>query len=136
MIHSQQASAAYRAATMTVPPLHAVVMLYDGVLVRVRNAAAAAERGDWDRQSDEISRAVDLLRGLLAALDFERGGDVAMRLRQTYQANIRALLRSTREAQAVAMCAKIEDGLRQLRNAWAEIAGMPESQPNRMVDPA
>jgi len=135
MIHSQRASAAYRTATMTVPPLHAVVMLYDAVLVRVRNAGAAAERGDWERQSEEIMRAVDLLRGLLAALDFDRGGDIAVRLHQTYQANILALRRSAGQAEALTMCMRIEDGLRQLRNAWAEIAGMPESQPNRTVDP-
>lgn len=135
MNHAQRASAAYRTASMTVPPLHAVVMLYDGVLVRVRNAGLAAEQGDWARQFDEITLAVDLLRGLLSALDYDRGGDVARRLQQTYEANMKALMRSVGRQEALEMSRRIEDGLRQLRNAWAEIAGVPVNPSPRAQQP-
>jgi len=126
---SQRANAAYQAGAMTMPPLHAVVMLYDGILVRIRNAGIAAGQSDWARQYEEVSRAVELLRGLLSVLDYEQGGDVARRLHQTYHANITALMRSVGRTEAPDMYRRIESGLRDLRNAWAGIAGVPESGP-------
>lgn len=134
MIPSQRANAAYQAGAMTMPPLHAVVMLYDGILVRIRNAGIAAGNNDWARQYEEVSRAVELLRGLLSVLDYERGGDVARGLHQTYHANITALMRSVGRSEAHEMYRRIESGLRDLRNAWAEIAGVPQSGPSEATE--
>lgn len=124
---SHHAIAAYQTAAMTTPPLQSVVLLYDGILVRVHNAAVAASAGDYERQFNETVRAVEILRGLLAALDLRRGGDVAKRLHETYTINMRALMRSVGRPDGEACCRRIGDGLRRLRNAWAEIAGVPSS---------
>ncbi len=37
---------AYGRASTTIPPLDQIVMLYDGAMLRVREARAAIERGD------------------------------------------------------------------------------------------
>lgn len=122
---SKQAIAAYQTAVMTTPPLQAVVLLYDGILVRVHNAANAAAAGDYVRQHQEVTRAIEILRGLLAALDLEAGGKLAAGLADTYRANMQALLHTVGKKNAEASCRRIGEGLRSLRNAWAEIAGMP-----------
>lgn len=119
------ALSAYQNAIQTTPPLQAVVMLYDGILVRLRNATAAVERGDYGEQFNQIMKAIDIMRGLLAALDLKEGGTLAERLRDTYEANMVAMMRSVGTPQAVDCMQRISDGLRELRNAWAEIAGMP-----------
>lgn len=119
------AISAYQTAIQTTPPLQTVVLLYDGILVRIHNAAEAASRGDYGEQFNQIMRATDILRGLLASLDFKRGGTLAPRLRETYEINMRALLRSVGQANGAECLRRIGDGLRELRNAWSEIAGMP-----------
>lgn len=115
---------AYQSALQTVPPLQAVVMLYDGILVSIRNASAAAAGGDFGAQFNHVLRATDIMRGLLSALDMSQG-QFAENLRETYEANMRALMGSVGRSNAVECLDKIADGLRELRNAWAEIAGMP-----------
>ena len=119
------AQSAYQNAIQTTPPLQAVVLLYDGVLIRLRNAVDAANRGDYGEQFNQILRATDILRGLLAALDMKQGGGLSERLRDTYEANMRAMMSSVGRKNAQECLERIADGLRELRNAWSEIAGMP-----------
>lgn len=119
------ALAAYQAAIKTTPPLQAVVLLYDGILVRINNAILAAGKGDYGQQFNEISRATEILRGLNAALDVSKGG-IALSLRETYEVNMRALLRAVGRPNSAECLSRIAAGLRQLRNAWGELAGMPD----------
>lgn len=126
---SKHAIAAYQTAVMTTPPLQAVVLLYDGILVRLHNAANAAAVGDYGRQYDEIARANEILRGLLAALDLQAGGKLAAGLADTYRTNMQALLHTVGRKDAEKNCRRIAEGLRTLRNAWAEIAGMTVNEP-------
>lgn len=124
MSYQRSAITAYQSAVMTTPPLQAVVLLYDGILVRLYNAGKAADQGDFGRQYDETASAIRILRGLLAALDLHRGGDIGRGLSETYRVNMQALLASVGQPDASARLSTIAGGLRILRNAWAEIAGM------------
>ncbi|MCR6632557.1 MAG: flagellar protein FliS [Magnetospirillum sp.] len=121
----RHAISAYQNAIQTTPPLQAVVLLYDGILMRLHNAATAAARGDYGEQFNQVLRATDLLRGLLAALDSGQGGSLAERLRDTYEANMRAMMTTVGRPNAEDCLHRIADGLRELRNAWSDIAGMP-----------
>lgn len=126
----RHALAAYQAAIKTTPPLQAVVLLYDGVLTRIHKAVLAAGKGDYGQQFNEIMSANEILRGLNAALDISKGG-IALRLRDTYEVNMRALHRAIGRKDSVECLTRISHGLRELRNAWAEIAGM-----TALADPA
>jgi flagellar protein FliS len=125
MNHHRNAISAYQSAVMTTPPLQAVVLLYDGILVRIHNAGTAAAHGDYGRQYDETQRAVEILRGLLAALDLKGGGTLAEGLADTYRVNMRALMACVGRPDSQARLARIAEGLGRLRDAWAEIAGVP-----------
>ncbi len=127
MVNPRSAISAYQSAIQTTPPLQAVVMLYDGVLVRIRNATTAAGNGDFSEQFNQIVRANDILRGLMAALDVEQGGTLAIHLRDAYEANMRALLSAVGRRDTEQYLSRVVVSLRELRNAWAEIAGMPQS---------
>lgn len=124
MSYQRSAITAYQSAVMTTPPLQAIVLLYDGVQVRLHNAAKAAGQGDFGRQYDETASAIRILRGLLAALDIQRGGSLALGLAETYRVNMQALLATIGRPDACSRLATIAGGLRRLRDAWAEIAGM------------
>lgn len=121
---TRNAFSAYQAAIQTTPPLQAVVLLYDGVLVRIHNAVTAGSKGDFGQQFNEVMRATEILRGLTAAID-TTSGDFAVRLRETYEANMRAMMGAVGRPDASECLHRIAGGLRELRNAWAEIAGMP-----------
>lgn len=133
---ARKAVGVYQSALMTVPPLQAVVMLYDRVLGHLHGAAVAARAGDYPRQLEESMRAVEILRGLLSVLDIARGGEVAVRLGETYRSNMTAILSSLGSPEAESCYDRISRGLRGLRNSWAESAGIAVAEPRKTVDPA
>ncbi|MDR3440805.1 flagellar export chaperone FliS [Telmatospirillum sp.] len=138
MSQTRYAITAYEAAQRTVPPLKMVVMLYDGILVRIARAADAARQGDYQKQFEAVMSAARIIDGLNRHLDMERGGKVAIGLRETYEAVARALFRSVGKETGAEACDRLVAAVRELRDAWAEIAGnetLPastEEQPQRM----
>ena len=120
--------AAYRSAKQTLSPLYVVVQLFDEILVCLRSAGEAAESGDLGVLCDCVSRAAEILRGLMGALDRERGGALAERLRDSYESNMLALVATVGRPDAPDRLRRIGDGLRELRAAWREIADRPEAR--------
>lgn len=116
---------AYRRAAVAVPPATAVVKLYDGAIVRLERAVLALEARHFEESFNNVTAVVSILRGLSYILDFDRGGELAVRLRTMYSSNILALLRSVGKPDAVARFRRIGKGLRDLRDAWFEIAKRP-----------
>jgi flagellin-specific chaperone FliS len=51
MSQTRYAISAYQAAQLTIPPLKVVVMLYDGILIRIARAAESARQGDFKSNS-------------------------------------------------------------------------------------
>lgn len=133
MNQRRYAISAYQAAQLTTPPLKVVVMLYDGILVRIARAAESARQGDFQKQFEAVMSAARIIDGLNRHLDMERGGQVAKGLRETYESVARALFRSVgREAGAEA-CERLAVAVRELRDAWAEIAGAQQPAPGATV---
>lgn len=127
MNQSRYAISAYQAAQRTLPPLKVVVMLYDGILVRISRAADSARKGDYQKQFEYVMSAARIIDGLNRHLDMERGGQVAVNLRETYEAVARCLFRSVGKESAAEACDRLVIAVRELRDAWAEIAGMSAS---------
>jgi len=125
MVQSRYAARAYQAALRTVPPLQAVVMLYDKAAIRTAVAAEAARRGDYEAQFNELLRAAEILNGLNMCLDTKRGGKVAAALREMYETLCRAMMSAVGRKTGADCCERILAALRQARDAWASIAGMP-----------
>ena len=118
-------TAAYQQQSiLTAPPERLVVMLYDGCL-RFLNQAAYAMREDnrarptpacgVPRRSSTSSR---------RTLDHKRGGEIAGRLQGIYVFCRRHLL-DARRANDADMVDKVAELLAELRDAWAEIADRP-----------
>lgn len=124
---TSQGIAAYRAALRTIPPLVAIVRLYDRAIVHMSDAADAARRGDYEAQFDEVSRAARIFNGLNAALDMTSGGSVALSLRDMYGTVVHALFRSVGRPETAGAFATLIAGVRQVRDAWIEVAAQPAS---------
>jgi flagellar protein FliS len=113
-----RANQAYRSAAVAVPPLKAMVMLYDGAITLLQKALEAQEARRFEEGHSYLMRATAILRGLSHNLDFSGGGAMAERLYQTYNALILACLRSYGRPQAKESFRRIIVGLTELRDAW------------------
>lgn len=119
---THQATQAYRTASVAVPPLKALVMLYDGAIMFLQKAIEAAKARRFEESHDCMIRATAILRGLSHNLDFDRGGAVAERLYKTYHALIMACLRSFGRPDASVCFDRIIASLTELRDAWKFVA--------------
>jgi flagellar protein FliS len=132
---AQPGYAAYQNMMLTaVPPLKAIVMLYDGAIVRTKAAGEAARSGDYLKQFNEVRRAADIFNGLNRCLNMEVGGTVAISLRELYGSLVKALMRSVGDPQAVLCCEKIADAIRVTRDAWATISEYEMFQPKASAE--
>ena len=106
---------------MTATPERLVVMLYDGAIRFLHQAAAAMRAGDPVRAHDRLRRAEAIVDELNFTLDLDKGGEVAERLRGIYLFCKRHLLESNlrRDPAGIDSVAKL---LGELRQSWDELA--------------
>ena len=121
-VYTASHSAAYKQQSiLTATPGQLVVMLYDGCL-RFLNQAAYAMREGNGRESDaRLMRAEAIIDELLATLDLEQGGVIASRLQGIYVFCSRHLIEARRAADPE-MIEKVGELLGELRDAWAQVA--------------
>lgn len=123
------AAQAYRNVSTAVPPLQAMVMLFDGAISFLRRSVQAAEQRRFEESHDLLLRATAILRGLSYHLDCHRGGALAERLYHTYNALILACLKSYGRRDARQRFERIIAGLTDLRDAWKEVAIAAKAPP-------
>ncbi|UFZ04728.1 flagellar protein FliS [Bradyrhizobium ontarionense] len=134
---AQFASQAYRGAAVAVPPLRAVIMLLNGAMSYLQKSLQAQEARRFEEGHAHLTRATAILRGLSLHLDSMRGGAVADRLFETYNALIVAALRAYGRPHMRENFQRITASLLELREAWeavdagARLARAPGDSINR-----
>ncbi|MBU1174155.1 MAG: flagellar protein FliS [Alphaproteobacteria bacterium] len=121
-----KAVTAYRQAATHVTPAVAVVRLYDEAIRRIRRASKAATDNRLEEAHAGVLRATTIFLGLMGSLDFAQSPELATTLKQTYVSNIMALHGGFGRPDMAARYDTLLGGLAELRNAWAQIAGLPE----------
>jgi flagellar secretion chaperone FliS len=121
-----QAVGAYSQAAAHVPPQVAIVLLYDKAIQAIRRAKDQATMRRLDDAYASISRAGTILLGLLSNLRFEDCAELATTLKHTYVCNIVALHDGFGKPDMAERYDKLLAGLTELRNSWAQNAGLPE----------
>jgi flagellar protein FliS len=115
---THRASQAYRSASVTVPPLRAVVMLHTGAITLLRRAIEAQDARRFEDGHDCVVRAAAILRGLSHHLDSRGGGPLGERLYETYNSLVLAALRAYGRPHAGGNLQRIIAGVAELREAW------------------
>ena len=124
MMHNPMAymaNQAYRGAATSVPPLKAISMLLGGAITFLQKALTAQEARRFEEGHEHLMKATAILRGLSHNLDFTKGGAVAERLFQTYNALILASLKAYGRPHARESFRRIIAGLTELREAWESV---------------
>jgi flagellar protein FliS len=115
------ADAYYQTHVQSRSPLELVVMLYDGALRFLDQAAEAMDRGDMASKAMALSKAFAILAELQNTLNVKDGGDVARQLDALYSHMYDRLV----DANVQRSSAPIRDVmklLQPLRDAWSQVA--------------
>jgi flagellar protein FliS len=109
------ADLAIRTAAAT--PHQLVLMLFTGLqdeLVRAKGHIVAKR---FERKASSISKCIDILNALTSALDYERGGELALRLAALYDYCVYRLYDASHKL-SVDQIEEVESVLVTLREGW------------------
>jgi flagellar protein FliS len=120
----QRALSAYGQAAETLAPLKQIVLLYDGAIRRIKEAREAILQHRIKDRCTAIDKAGAIIDALHAALDHERGGEIAAQLDRIYTYLGFRLQRVNLEDDP-AICDELVARLAELRGSWAQLAGAP-----------
>ncbi len=114
-----------------------VVALYDGIIRFLYAAIAAVEHGDADARRAAVKRAMDIIIHLQARLRMDVGGRPAQSLSEFYAAIFAQLLQASQSA-SIAKFEHAIDCVRNVRDAWREVARDPNTLPasSRQLNPS
>ena len=120
MTYAQAAATYQRNAVMTASPEKLVVMLYDGAIRFLFQAAAAMRTGDQAQARDRLRRAEAIVDELNLSLDMSHG-EIPTRLRGIYLFCKRHLIEAhlRGDVEAIEQVGRL---LTELRGSWVELA--------------
>ncbi len=107
----------------TASPVKLIVILYEIIINSIEQAKSYMAEKKYDLVNKELSRAQDGIIELIAALDFERGGDIAKNLYSIYLFCSRRLFEGNIEKNPQ-MLDEVKNILSNLKEAWERISTM------------
>jgi flagellar protein FliS len=140
MTQSPNLIKAYTRATHTVAKTRQVVMLYDGAIRFLKQAAEAMEKGEIEQRYLKLTRVSEVVSGLQNCLDFTSGGNTAQVLYDFY-AGIDTRVFNLHRTPSPEACRQLIADLKEMRDVWdtidrggdnagtASAPGVPTDQP-------
>jgi len=105
-----------------------VVALYDGIIRFLYAASAAVARGDEGARRNSVKRALDIIIHLQARLRMDVGGRPAQVLSEFYASIFAQILQASQSA-SVQKFEHAINCVRNVRDAWRQVARDPEVNP-------
>lgn len=116
---------AAQTAVSEASPIELIVLVYKRLIDNLRMAQKAMEEGK--ENAEHVSKSLDLIqKGLMAALDYDKGGEISKNLASLYDWSIREILKA-RLKNSPEMLGGVIEVFRNLEAAWAEIHLMRSS---------
>lgn len=85
MSYANQAASYRDLEVLSAPPERLLVLLLDQLVVQLERARIGTERENLEMQVTALSKVRAILGELLATLDFDQGGEIAVQLADLYQ---------------------------------------------------
>jgi flagellar protein FliS len=116
------ASVGVETSVATADPHKLILLLFEGAKAAILSAKMNMELGNIAEKGRLISNAIDIItNGLKASLDFEKGGDLSIKLAALYDYMAQRLLWANMKNDAAALD-EVMRLLGEIHSAWAEIA--------------
>ena len=113
-------------SVMAADPLDLIILLYEKLLHRLRETRLAIEAAEVAARGRATSAAIEIIsNGLIGALDMERGGEVAIRLKEQYQLWLRMLLQTNLNGD-LNLLSTLESSVGEIFSAWKELKAQPK----------
>ena len=113
-------------AVMTSSPERLIPLMYDHLLVNLKRGGLCIRSGDIEGKFKALGKASDIVTELIAALDFEQGGELATRLASLYGFWAREISISGRELD-VDRLGRVTEMVDSLRDGWEEAVRQVET---------
>ena len=121
-----RSTATYREAeVLGVTPQRLVPLMYQNLLVNLKRGSMRIGQGDIEGKHDALGVASDLIYELLAALDFEEGGEIAQRLASLYGFWVREISEAGRSMEADRID-RVSEMVQSLHESWEAAARQVE----------
>jgi flagellar protein FliS len=111
----------------TASPIKLIVILYEIIINSIEQSKKYMEDKKFDLANKELSRAQDGIIELIAALDLEKGGDIANNLYSIYLFCSRRLFEGNIEKKPQILD-EVKNILVNLKEAWEKIATMTSEE--------
>lgn len=116
------ASVGVETSVATADPHKLILLLFEGAKAAILSAKMNMELGNIAEKGRLISNAIDIItNGLKASLDFEKGGDLSIKLAALYDYMAQRLLWANMKNDPAAL-EEVMRLLGEIHGAWAEIA--------------
>ena len=100
-----------------------IQMLFDGLIESLSTAKGHIQHNNVTEKSKAIARASRIVLGLQGALDFEKGGDLAVNLNELYNYVTRRLLHVNARNDLKAL-EEIHGLMTEIRSAWETVPAL------------
>jgi len=104
----------------TATPVERVILLYDRVVLLLKEALDALEEGDTPRKVNSIAKAEKIVQVLSSSLDFEAGGEVARVLRDFYETLLTGMFVANRDGDPQVL-KNLITMVEEVKGAWEEV---------------
>lgn len=116
------ASVGVETSVTTADPHKLILLLFEGAKAAILSAKMNMELGNIPKKGQLISNAIDIItNGLKASLDFEKGGDLSLKLAALYDYMAQRLLWANLKNDPAALD-EVLHLLGEIHSAWVEIA--------------
>lgn len=115
----QYQSVSTETSIMDADPHRLIQLLFEGALARISTAKGHMERKEYDRKSDMINSAIDIIGGLQDSLNTDTG-EVALNLERLYDYMIRRLFEANARND-MSVLEEVSGLLLQIKSAWDQI---------------
>ena len=114
-------------AVSTANPVQLVVLLYDGAMTALMTAKGEIANQNIPEKNRLIVKALSIIEGLRAAIDYKHGGEIAEQLNDLYLYMIMQLTQANLKNDPDILD-EVFRLLAELRGAWDELANNPSTQ--------
>jgi flagellar protein FliS len=105
----------------TTPKLSLVIMCYEKIIELLDKAAECMQKKEYDKKSEALSRAIDIITELMGALDFKRGKQIAYGLNSIYLYSLNSIIEADSDNRAD-LLEHVKKLFGEIKEAWVQIS--------------
>jgi len=119
-MYESRMNAYHQTNVLTADPKRLVIMCYEGAISNLRIAVEKYSAAQYEAKGKAITNAHDIISELMAALDYDKGGEIAKRLAAIYKYMLRAIIEAD-VRKDIGIIKDVITMLEELKSSWKEI---------------